>query len=137
VAKKISELVNYPLENAEMYQVIYYSKDQEYYNHCDSWHFNKSEESKRCLLHGGQRMITALVYLNDVEEGGETKFSKLNIPVSPKKGRLLVFHNCKEGTNIINTMTEHAGTAVVKGEKYAFNLWFRQQALTKQYIHEY
>ena len=137
VATKISELVNYPLENAEMFQVIYYGKNQEYYNHCDSWHFDGSEESKRCLLRGGQRMVTALVYLNDVENGGETKFTRLNISVYPKKRKLLVFHNCKEGTNILNPMSEHAGTSIIKGEKYAFNLWFRQQSLNKNYIHPY
>ena len=137
VAKKISELVNYPLENAEKFQIIYYSKTQEYHSHYDGWLFNKSETTTRCLLQGGQRMITALVYLNDVESGGETRFSNLNISVSPKKGRILVFHNCHEGTNIINPMSEHAGTPVKKGEKYAFNLWFRQQPINTPYIHSY
>lgn len=137
IAKKIAVLVNYPLDNAEMYQIIYYTKNQQYYNHCDGWHFNKSDESKMCLLRGGQRMVTALVYLNDVEAGGGTLFSKLNISVAPKRGKLLVFYNCKDRTNVINTMTEHAGTQVIEGEKYAFNLWFRQQSLNTEYIHPY
>jgi prolyl 4-hydroxylase len=137
VAKKIAALVNYPLENAEMFQIIYYTKGQEYYNHCDGWHFDKSEESKRCLLRGGQRMVTALVYLNNVEEGGATKFTKLNISVSPERGKLLVFYNCKKGTNIVDTRSEHTGMNVLSGEKYAFNLWFRQQPLNTEYIHKY
>ena len=44
-------------------------------------------------------MVTALVYLNDVEEGGETKFPILNIEVKPRVGRMLVFHNVYKGTN--------------------------------------
>ena len=37
------------------------------------------------MKYGGQRLWTALCYLNDVEEGGETRFTKLNIAVKPKK----------------------------------------------------
>ena len=72
-------------------------------------------------------MITALVYLNDVEEGGHTSFGKLNIHVNPEKRKLLVFHNCYEGTTKRHENTLHAGTPPTKGEKYAFNLWFREK----------
>lgn len=137
IAEKISKIVGYPLHNAESFQLIYYDKNQEYYNHYDSWKFDGSEKSKRCLLRGGQRMVTALVYLNDVEEGGDTKFVRLNLSVNPEKGKLLVFHNCYEGTNIVHELTEHAGTPVKKGEKYAFNLWFRQQSKKIDYVHKY
>jgi prolyl 4-hydroxylase len=136
-AKEISKLVNYPLENAESFQVIYYDKNEEYRNHCDAWQFDKSKKSERCLLSGGQRMVTALVYLNDVEKGGTTKFTKLNISVEAKKGRILVFENCIKGTNIVDVKTEHAGMPVIEGYKYAFNLWFRQQNKNKKYVHNY
>ena len=36
---------------------------------------------------------TALVYLNDVEEGGSTRLNRLNIDVLPKLGKLLLFEN--------------------------------------------
>jgi prolyl 4-hydroxylase len=137
VADRISDLVDYPLKNAESFQLIYYDKMQNYNSHLDGWKFDKSEKSRRCLEGGGQRMITALVYLNNVESGGETKFTKLKLSVSPFKGRLLVFHNCIKGTNIINNLTEHSGSQVLEGHKYAFNLWFRQYPLTKKYIHNY
>lgn len=136
-AEKIANLVEYPLVNAESFQIIYYDTNGEYRNHYDAWKFDKSEKSKRCLLYGGQRMVTALVYLNDVEEGGSTKFTKLNISVEAKKGRILVFENCIKDTNIVHPMSEHAGTPVLRGEKYAFNLWFRQQDRTIKYIHKY
>jgi len=133
---QIAKLVEYPIENAESFQIIYYDTNGEYKNHYDAWKFDKTEKSARCLLRGGQRMVTALVYLNDVEEGGSTKFTKLNISVEPKKGRILVFENCLKNTNIVHPMSEHAGTPVLRGEKYAFNLWFRQQDRTKDYIHQ-
>ena len=71
-------------------------------------------------------MKTALVYLNDVEEGGETKFKNLNIQVKPKKGRIVVFENCYPESNEPHPNSLHSGSSVVKGEKYAFNLWFRE-----------
>lgn len=37
------------------------------------------------------RIISAVLYLNDVEEGGETHFTKFDVQVSPKAGRLLLF----------------------------------------------
>jgi len=137
IANRIAKLVEYPLENAESFQFIYYGKDQEYYNHCDAYSFDKSEKTARCILRGGQRIVTALVYLNNVEKGGHTRFSKLNINVEAKKGRILVFQNCIKGTNIVHNLTEHAGTPVIEGEKYAFNLWFRQQSKKIDYIHKY
>ena len=51
------------------------------------------------MKYGGQRMKTALVYLNDVESGGGTKFTKLNMEVNAEKGKLLVFENVHSGTN--------------------------------------
>ena len=134
IANKICKLVEYPIENAESFQVIYYDKTQEYRNHYDAWKFDGSDKSRRCLIRGGQRMVTALVYLNDVEKGGATKFTKLDISVEAKKGRILVFHNHENNTNTVHPLSEHAGTPVIEGEKYAFNLWFRQQDRKKDYI---
>lgn len=131
VAKKISEQVGLPMKNAESFQIIYYDKDQEYRNHTDSWEHDLSNKSRRCLRYGGQRMITALCYLNTVPEGGHTRFTRLNINVSAEKGKMLVFHNVYKGTNKKHPMSEHAGTPVIKGEKWAFNLWFREDDFKK------
>jgi prolyl 4-hydroxylase len=40
---------------------------------------------------------------------------------------MLVFHNCKEGTTDIHINSLHAGNPPIKGEKFAFNLWFREE----------
>ena len=37
------------------------------------------------MKYGGQRLFATLVYLNDVEKGGGTKFTRLNIEVEAKK----------------------------------------------------
>jgi prolyl 4-hydroxylase len=128
VANNISKILQIPLENAEAFQIIHYNETQEYRNHYDGWSFDNSEKSKRNMKHGGQRMVTALCYLNEVEKGGGTKFTKLNKLVHSEKGKLLVFSNVYEGTNIKHKLSEHCGMPVIKGEKWAFNLWFREQS---------
>ena len=133
VSKKISELVGIPIENAESFQIIHYDKNQEYRNHYDGWEHNKSEKTLRNMKYGGQRLLTCLCYLNDVEEGGGTKFTKLNLTVKAKKGRIVVFKNVLENSNIRHPKSEHAGMPVMKGEKYAFNLWFRECDRKKLY----
>ncbi len=127
VGERIAKQVGVPLNTSEQYQVIYYDKTEEYKQHYDSWEHDGSEKSKRCMKYGGQRIYTALCYLNDVEEGGHTRFTKLNINVEAKKGRLLVFQNVYDNTNKKHNLSEHAGTPVLKGEKWAFNLWFREK----------
>ena len=136
IGEKIAEQVGIPLENAEAYQVIYYDKTQEYRQHYDGWLFDGSEKSRRNMKYGGQRMKTALVYLNDVNAGGGTKFTKLNLEVNAEKRKLLVFENVYSGTNKRHELSEHAGMPVIEGEKWAFNLWFRESNRQKLYDYD-
>ena len=117
-----------PIENAESFQVIYYDVSQEYKQHYDSWLFDGSEKSKRNMKYGGQRMKTVLVYLNNVQKGRGTRFTKLNIEVTTEKGKLLVFDNVYTGTHTRLELSEHAGMPVIECEKWAFNLWFREES---------
>lgn len=133
IAQMISQLVQIPLENAESFQVIHYNENSEYRNHYDSWIHNYSEKTLRCMKYGGARIKTALVYLNEVESGGSTHMTKLNIEIKPLKGRLLIFENTYKGTNERHPLSEHAGMPVLKGEKYAFNLWFRECSFKRLY----
>ena len=136
IAKKIANEVNIPLVNAESFQVIYYDKTQEYKQHYDGWLFDGSEKSKRNMKAGGQRMLTSLVYLNNVEQGGGTKFTKIDKEVNAEKGKLLIFSNVHKGTNKRHELSEHAGMPVLEGEKWAFNLWFREQDRSIEYVYE-
>ena len=125
VSKRLSILVQMPIRNAEMFQVVHYESGTEYKPHFDS--FDQSTElGKKYWEPGGQRMITALIYLNDVADGGATYFPELNISINPKKGNVLVFHNSISETTNINPRSLHAGMPVTSGEKWAANLWFRE-----------
>ena len=133
ISEKISNLLNISLDNAESIQVIYYNKTQEYKSHYDGWEFNGSERSVRNLLRGGQRIYTALCYLNDVEKGGGTIFTKINKTIDPEKGKLLVFKNVYDNSNVRHYLSEHAGMPVLEGEKWGFNLWFREKNTNEKY----
>ena len=127
VGERIAKIVNMPLENAEAYQVIYYGVSQEYRQHYDSWDHNGSEKTLRCMKFGGARIKTALCYLNNVKKGGGTRLNRLNVTIPAEKGKLLVFHNTLSETNHVrHPLSEHAGLPVEEGEKFAFNLWFKE-----------
>jgi prolyl 4-hydroxylase len=67
-------------------QVIHYSDGEEYSSHFDAWD-PATERGIRCMSKGGQRMVTCLLYLNDVEKGGGTSFPRLDMEVRAKKGQ--------------------------------------------------
>lgn len=83
-------------------------------------------------------MVTALLYLNDVQGGGHTTFSELGLSVEPRQGRVLVFHNCEAATpSCVDRRTLHSGTAVEAGEKWAVNKWVRQFPLRSAGCYDY
>ena len=130
VSNRLADLVQLPINQAESFQVIYYQHNQEYQAHHDT--FDPSNKDYAYYLqNGGQRIITVLVYLNDVEEGGETNFPNINKSITPELGKVVVFHDCYKGTNKPHPDSFHGGLPVIKGEKWAFNLWFREQPVKK------
>lgn len=84
VEKRISAVMNIPIEHGEGLQILKYTPGQEYKAHFDFF----SSTSKAA---NNNRISTLVMYLNDVEEGGETFFPKLNFTVTPKKGMAVYF----------------------------------------------
>ena len=65
------------------------------------------------------RLITMVVYLSDVLEGGNTVFPKLDIAVAPRKGSAVVWENLRsDGTPYEETL--HAGCPVLIGSKKVY-----------------
>jgi prolyl 4-hydroxylase len=134
VCNRMADLVGIPLENCESIQVIHYAEGQEYRPHYDAWELH-TETGKRCLARGGQRMVTCLAYLNEVEQGGGTYFPKLDVEIMPRLGRMVLFHNCKADSTERHEKSLHGGMPLEKGEKWACNFWFREntfQTATRQ-----
>lgn len=65
---------------------------------------------------GSPRLFSAVLYLNDVEKGGETYFTKFDISVTPKEGRLLLFP--------ANYAYEHQAKTPISNEKNIVVTWF-------------
>ena len=89
-------------------------------------YFPESESDwERMQREGGQRTWTAMIYLNDVEEGGATWFPQAGIKVAPRRGLLLAWNNMKPD-GAPNELTIHEGMPVVAGVKYIITQWFRE-----------
>lgn len=67
-----------------------------------------------------QRVATLMIYLNDVEVGGETVFPDAGIKVAPKRGAALFF-SYKLPRRA--SMTRHAGEAPCNSEKWVAIKW--------------
>lgn len=97
-------------EQAEALLVLRYRPGQEYKPHVD-WD-------------GGEngRVATALVYLNQDYEGGETLFVKTGLKVKGRTGDVLVFRSAREDGSF-DPFSEHAGLPVTTGTKFLASRW--------------
>ena len=79
-------------------------------------------------------MYTFFLYLSAVEDGGETRFTRLNISVTPRKGSAVVWPPVMSDDPFkTDERTYHEAVTVRKGTKYSANFWIHmyefQQAL--------
>jgi prolyl 4-hydroxylase len=72
----------------------------------------------------GQRSWTAMIYLNQPEEGGATRFKTIGKTVQAETGKLLAWNNLLP-TGEPNPATLHQGMKVRRGTKYVLTKWFR------------
>jgi len=68
--QKVSFLTGKPMQHFELPQVGRYLPTQQYHQHYDAFDLT-NEDGRRFALNGGQRIVTILIYLNDVLRGGE------------------------------------------------------------------
>ncbi len=123
IQRRIDDLLALPPEYGETVQGQRYLPGQEFKNHFDWFHPNSSywaAENKR----GGQRSYTAMVFLNEVEEGGTTDFPSLGLSITPKPGVLLAWNNAT-AQGAPNEWVLHAGMPVIRGVKYIITKWYR------------
>lgn len=133
IGDRIAELAGMPLENAESLQVLHYGAEQEYRAHYDAYDLSTAR-GQRCCRFGGQRLVTALVYLNEVAEGGGTAFPRLGLEVEPAPGRMVLFQNIGDDETRPHKDSLHAGMPVVQGEKWAFNIWFHARPMREKQV---
>jgi prolyl 4-hydroxylase len=134
LAKRIATTIGLPSYTLfESVQVIHYTEGQEYKYHYDAYDKTNTEKYELYCGERGNRYMTVLSYINDVEQGGGTGFDSIEgrsdpLIVEPKKGRMVVFQNVHlDGS--LHKQSRHAGLPVDSGEKWAFNLWVREKPI--------
>ena len=68
-----------------------------------------------------------MIYLNQPEDGGATRFKLIGKTVQPETGKLLAWNNLLPDGRP-NPATLHQGMRVRKGNKYILTKWFRERA---------
>ncbi|MGG0845321.1 2OG-Fe(II) oxygenase [Peribacillus simplex] len=119
IEKRVSSIMNIPIEHGDGIQILKYTPGQEYKAHFDF--FTSTSKAAK-----NNRISTIIMYLNDVGQGGETYFPKLNFSVSPQKGMAVYFEYFYNDKNL-NELTLHGGAPVITGEKWVATQWMRRQ----------
>ncbi|XWS42194.1 hypothetical protein CRYUN_Cryun17cG0147100 [Craigia yunnanensis] len=137
IEKRIADFSFIPAEHGEGLQILHYEVGQKYEPHYD--YFSDEFNTKN----GGQRIATVLMYLSDVEEGGETLFpaakgnisavpwwnelsecGKGGLSVKPKMGDALLFWSMKPDASL-DPSSLHGGCPVIRGNKWSSTKWMR------------
>lgn len=119
IEQRISKLLNISIPFFEGLQILHYKPGQKFSDHYD--YFGPTHPSS-----DNNRICTLIMYLNDVGEGGETSFPRLNLSISPKKGNAVYFEYFYQNEKY-NELTLHSGDPVIKGEKWIATQWVRRQ----------
>ncbi|WJX55287.1 putative prolyl 4-hydroxylase 9 [Trifolium repens] len=141
IDNKIAKATKIPRTHGEAFNILRYEVGQKYNSHYDA--FNPAEYGPQ----ESQRMASFLLYLTDVQEGGETMFPFENglnmnssydfedcigLRIKPRKGDGLLFYSLfPNGT--IDPTSLHGSCPVIKGEKWVATKWIRNQLYYDDY----
>lgn len=102
-----------------------YDVGQEFKPHTDYFTPEGADYSRFCSV-AGQRSWTFMIYLNEVEAGGATRFKAVGKTFQPQTGKLLCWNN-RRADGSVNPATLHHGMKVRKGVKYVITKWYREK----------
>jgi prolyl 4-hydroxylase len=125
VDSRIAGLLGLSLAVAEPLQGQRYVAGQEFKPHTDTFEPTGLDYFKHCA-ETGNRSWTAMIYLNEPEEGGATRFKAIGKTIQPETGKLLAWNNLLPDGRP-NPATLHQGMKVRKGTKYILTKWFRER----------
>lgn len=127
IDKKIADFMGMEPFLGETMQAQKYEIGQYYKEHWDFFTPTTKEYRVYCDWMG-QRTWTSMVYLNDVETGGETYFKHLNLKLKPKKGTLITWNNLYKN-GLPNLKTMHEACPPLSGSKFVVTKWWRSWSL--------
>lgn len=140
IEERIASWTFLPVENGEAMQILHYELGQKYEPHFDYFHDKVNQQL------GGHRVATVLMYLSNVEKGGETVFpnaggeqhkeeswsdcAKKGYAVRPAKGDALLFFSLHPDATT-DPSSLHGSCPVIDGEKWSATKWIHVKSFDK------
>jgi prolyl 4-hydroxylase len=125
IESRIALLTGHPAEHGEGLQMLHYETGAESTPHYD-YLMPGSDANRASVARSGQRVGTLLMYLNDVEAGGETVFPQCGWSVVPRRGQAFYFEY-GNGRGQCDPLSLHASLPVRSGDKWVATKWIRTQ----------
>ncbi|MEN2785152.1 prolyl hydroxylase family protein [Sphingomonas qilianensis] len=125
VEARIRALTGLAPTHGEPMQGQRYAVGQEFKGHTDYFDPGGADFARYCSV-AGQRTWTVMIYLNEPEAGGATRFKTIDKIVQPETGKLLAWNNLRPDGSP-NPATIHQGMKVRSGAKYVITKWFRER----------
>ena len=123
--RRITQLTGIEPRFGEPMQGQRYEVGQEFKAHTDYFEPTGADFAKYCSV-AGQRTWTVMLYLNEVEAGGATRFKAIDKIIYPETGKVLAWNNRRlDGS--VNPSTLHHAMKVRSGLKYVVTKWFRER----------
>ena len=133
VERRVAQVTMLSVDHQEGMQVLHYHDGEKYEPHFDFFHdaFNARPEN------GGQRVMTMLMYLTTVEEGGETVFPNADrkvsgpewsdcatkgLSVKAQQGDAVMFFSL-HADGSTDTTSLHGSCPTLKGDKWSATKW--------------
>lgn len=142
IEKRLAAWTFLPPENGEAIQILHYENGQKYEPHFDYFHDKANQEL------GGHRVVTVLMYLSNIEQGGETVFpnseakdsqpkddtwsdcARKGYSVKPRKGDALLFFSLHPDAST-DPRSLHGSCPVIEGEKWSATKWIHVRNFEK------
>lgn len=128
IERRIALHSRMPPDHIEPLSVLRYRPGHAYDAHVDFFREDRLRENELKGDHGGQRLLTFLIYLRAPEEGGETEYIKAGCTITGRTGMAGLHYNCLP-SNLQDEMTEHRGRPIVRGEKWLLRTAIREHGL--------
>lgn len=123
ISQRCEALTNLSLSTVEELQIANYGIGGHYEPHFD---YSRRDEVMSFDHWRGNRILTVIFYMSDVEAGGGTVFMSTGTRLWPEKGAAGVWYNLRpDGSG--DGETKHAACPVLTGTKWVANKWFHER----------
>ncbi|MBW6525374.1 2OG-Fe(II) oxygenase [Sphingomonas sp. RHCKR7] len=124
INRRLAEFAGLDPRHGEPLQGQRYAVGQEFKAHTDYFEPTGADFARYCSV-AGNRTWTMMVYLNEPEAGGATRFKAIDKTIQPEPGKLVCWNN-RRADDTPNPATLHHGMKVRAGVKYVITKWFRE-----------